>query len=89
PELNTGSSVLLGDMNAWRKCKATRQLDDEFSRHDNHKWPPSFPAPRPVLALDRIYSLNAEIKEVSAHDTPSSRRASDHLPIIAKIRLPN
>ena len=88
PELNAGPSVLLGDMNAWRKCKATRTLDDEFSRHDNHNWPASFPAPRPVLALDRIYSLNAEVKEVYSHNTPSSRRASDHLPVVARVQLP-
>jgi endonuclease/exonuclease/phosphatase family metal-dependent hydrolase len=88
PELNTGPAILLGDMNAWRKCKATRRLDDEFSRHHNHKWPASFPAPRPVLALDRIYSVSVEVKEVYAHNTPSSRRASDHLPVVARLRIP-
>ncbi|MCP5040316.1 MAG: endonuclease, partial [bacterium] len=88
PELNAGPAVLLGDMNAWRKCRATRTLDDEFSRHHNHKWPASFPARRPVLALDRIYSLNADVKEVYSHNTPSSRRASDHLPVVARVRLP-
>ncbi len=87
PELSAGPAILLGDMNAWRKCKATRRLDDELSRHDNQKWPASFPAPRPVLALDRIYSMNAEVKEVYPHNTPSSRRASDHLPIVARVRL--
>lgn len=88
PELNAGPAVLLGDMNAWRKCKATRTLDDEFARHHNRKWPASFPAPRPVLALDRVYSMNAEIKEVYSHNTPASRRASDHLPVVARVRLP-
>lgn len=88
PELNSGPAVLMGDMNAWRKCRATRTLDDEFSRHHNHKWPASFPARRPVLALDRIYSINAEVKEVYSHNTPSSRRASDHLPVVARVRLP-
>ncbi len=88
PELNAGPALLLGDMNAWRKCKATRRLDDEFARHHNHKWPASFPAPRPVLALDRIYSMNVEIKELYSHNTPSSRRASDHLPIVARVRVP-
>ena len=87
PELNSGPAVLLGDMNAWRKCKATRRLENEFARHENQQWPASFPALRPVLALDRIYSINAEIKEVYSHNTPSSRRASDHLPIVARIRL--
>lgn len=87
PELNAGPAVLLGDMNAWRKCKATQRLEDEFARHDNKKWPASFPALRPVFALDRIYSINAEVKEVYSHNTPSSRRASDHLPIVARVRL--
>jgi endonuclease/exonuclease/phosphatase family metal-dependent hydrolase len=87
PELNSGPAVLLGDMNAWRKCKATQRLEDQFSRHDNQKWPASFPAPRPVLALDRIYSTNVEIRNVYSHSTPSSRRASDHLPIVAEVRL--
>ena len=43
---------------------------------------------RPVLALDRIYSMNAEVKEVYSHNTPSARRASDHLPVVARVKLP-
>ena len=81
PEMNSGPAVLLGDMNAWRKCKATRRLDDELARHHNLDWPASFPAPRPVLALDRVYTSQIELLEVQSHNTPSSRRASDHLPI--------
>ncbi len=87
PQLNSGPGILLGDMNAWRKCKATRRLDDELERHDNLNWPPSFPAARPILALDRIYTRKAEVISVQNHDTPASRRASDHLPVLAKIRL--
>jgi endonuclease/exonuclease/phosphatase family metal-dependent hydrolase len=89
PEMNAGPVVLLGDMNAWRKCRATRRLDDELSWHHNHDWPASFPAPRPVLALDRVYTSQVELLELTSHNTPSSRRASDHLPVIAKLRLPN
>jgi len=89
PNLNSGPAVLLGDMNAWRKCKATRRLDDELSRHHNHAWPASFPAPRPVLALDRVYTSQVELVEVKSHNTPSSRRASDHLPVVARLRLPS
>jgi endonuclease/exonuclease/phosphatase family metal-dependent hydrolase len=87
PQLNAGPVVLLGDMNAWRKCKATRALDNELERHHNLDWPATFPAARPVLALDRIYARGAEVTSVYAHDTPASRRASDHLPVVARVRM--
>jgi len=88
PQLRDGPSVLLGDMNAWRRCKATRTLDRELDRHHNLEWPSSFPAARPVFALDRIYSRGAKVLEIAAHDTPAARRASDHLPVVARIELP-
>ncbi len=88
PQLQSGPSVLLGDMNAWRKCKATRELDDLLSRHHNYDWPASFPAARPVLALDRVYAHRAKILSLGVHDTPAARRASDHLPVVAEVELP-
>jgi endonuclease/exonuclease/phosphatase family metal-dependent hydrolase len=87
PQINDGPSVLVGDMNAWRKCKASRSLEDNLHRHNNVDWPASFPAARPMLALDRVYAKGADVLEVSAHDTPASRRASDHLPVIARIEI--
>ena len=79
--------MLLGDMNAWRRCKASRELDETLERHHNRSWPASFPAPRPVLALDRVYARGATVSEVRAHKTPTARRASDHLPIVAQVGL--
>ena len=58
PQFHDGPTMLLGDMNAWRRCKATRTLDREL--HHNLDWPPSFPSTRPVLALDRVYSRGVE-----------------------------
>jgi endonuclease/exonuclease/phosphatase family metal-dependent hydrolase len=88
PQLQAGPAVLLGDMNAWRQCKATRELNDVMERHHNRDWPTTFPAPAPVLALDRVYAHRAKILTIAAHDTPASRRASDHLPIVARLELP-
>jgi phospholipase D1/2 len=82
-----GPTVLLGDMNAWRRCKATRSLDEKLEDHHNRAWPPSFPAAAPVLALDRIYARGANVKEIRTHDTSSARRASDHLPVIATLDI--
>jgi endonuclease/exonuclease/phosphatase family metal-dependent hydrolase len=88
PQVQRGPTILMGDMNAWRDCKATRALDDELDSHDNRAWPASFPAARPVLALDRIYTRGARILEISPHKSAAARRASDHLPIVARVGLP-
>jgi endonuclease/exonuclease/phosphatase family metal-dependent hydrolase len=87
PNLRTNPTLLLGDMNAWRKCKATRALDGELRQHHNLDWPASFPAASPVLALDRIYARGARVVELYAHSSRAARRASDHLPIIARVEL--
>jgi len=90
PELAVnGPAILMGDMNAWRNCQATRVLDDELRKHDNLKWPASFPATKPMLALDRIYARGAHVHAVWSHDTEASRSASDHLPVIARVVLPD
>jgi endonuclease/exonuclease/phosphatase family metal-dependent hydrolase len=88
PRLQGGPTLLLGDLNAWRRCKATRALDDELAWHGDRPWPPSFPAARPVLALDRIYSRGARILAIETHASPAARRASDHLPVVARVELP-
>jgi endonuclease/exonuclease/phosphatase family metal-dependent hydrolase len=86
PQLQ-GAVVLLGDMNAWRRCKATRTLDREMVGGAEFTWPRTFPASRPVLALDRVYARGAKVGRLEAHVSPAARRASDHLPVIAHIRV--
>jgi endonuclease/exonuclease/phosphatase family metal-dependent hydrolase len=87
PQMNSGPSVLMGDMNAWRKCKGSQELEESLNLHHNVDWPPSFPANRPMLALDRIYTRGADVLEVREHDSPAARKASDHLPVVAEVRL--
>lgn len=83
-----GPVILLGDMNLWRtNDKATRTLEAELPTHSEIAWPASFPAARPVLALDRIYARGAKVLDVHAHQSPAARRASDHLPVIARVSL--
>jgi endonuclease/exonuclease/phosphatase family metal-dependent hydrolase len=88
PQLGRGPTVLLGDMNAWRRCPATRALDAEPWMTAGIEFPMSFPAARPVLALDRIYTSGVDMVDISAYDSRAAQRASDHLPVVAKIRLP-
>ncbi len=85
PALNAGPAVLMGDMNAWRNCKGSQVLQESLGLHHNHDWPASFPSGRPLLALDRIYSRNADVVAVTQHDTPAARKASDHLPVVAEV----
>ena len=86
PQLQ-GTVVLLGDMNAWRRCKATRTLERELAGEGEIDWPRSFPAARPILALDRVYARGATIEQVSAHESAAARWASDHLPVVARLKL--
>jgi len=87
PQLQ-GPTVLLGDMNAWRRCPATRRLEDELTQlHHNTAWPATFPAGRPVLALDRVYARGARVARVRTHQTAAAKKASDHLPVVATVDL--
>jgi endonuclease/exonuclease/phosphatase family metal-dependent hydrolase len=83
-----GPVILLGDLNAWRQCRATQALNRALpAEHHNLAWPLTFPASRPLLALDRVYARDAKVLGVKAHVTEDARRASDHLPLIAQIEL--
>jgi endonuclease/exonuclease/phosphatase family metal-dependent hydrolase len=86
PQLQ-GPVVLLGDLNVWRRCKATQELERELAVGRSHDWPRTFPSARPILALDRVYARGARVLSLSAHSTPASRRASDHLPVVARVAL--
>lgn len=81
-------TVLLGDMNEWRKDhrSALGSLAPGFGPVST--FVPSFPAVFPVFALDRILARPYHlIEHVEAHVTPLSRVASDHLPVKARLRL--
>ncbi len=85
PQMNSGPAILMGDMNSWRACKGSKQLDQSLNLHHNVDWPPSFPVGRPMFALDRIYARGADVLEVWQHDTVAARKASDHLPVVAEV----
>lgn len=80
--------VLMGDMNEWRR--RGRSALSGFSQGFGtvSVGVPSFPAYYPMLSLDRIIARPGGILgPVAVHDSPLARRASDHLPIKARIRL--
>lgn len=78
-------AVLMGDLNEWRIDRGSplaRYLDDPGET--NADAPPSFPARRPLLPLDRIIaSTPGALGAVRVHQSALARIASDHLPIHA------
>jgi len=83
-------TLMMGDLNEWRQgpgC-SLMPLKARLRAEDRGYGVPSFPSRRPTFSLDRIIGCtDAEIMDLSPHDTPLARKASDHLPIRANIRL--
>lgn len=81
-------TLLMGDLNEWRTGPASPLAP--FLRHFRPAPAPrSFPARLPMLPLDRIMvGPVGELHEVAVHASPLSRRASDHLPLTARLTLP-
>ena len=78
-------TVLMGDLNEWSANRGC--LRDFGDRHQIAECGRSFHARRPIAQLDRIMvSKDLEIVESGAHQSLTARRASDHLPIWAKLR---
>ena len=77
-------TVLMGDTNEWRtEAGCLREIEPEF-----HLAPTglSFHARHPVAALDRIIvHKDLSIEAAGVHMSPAARRASDHLPIWARV----
>ncbi len=84
--LDPRPTLLLGDLNEWRSGGAALEaLGQRFSIASPRA---SFPSRFPLLALDRIMSCeHGELLGMATHDSPLARRASDHLPVIARLRL--
>jgi endonuclease/exonuclease/phosphatase family metal-dependent hydrolase len=82
----TMPTVLMGDTNEWRAAGGAL---GEFA--DEYRFAPtgnSFHARRPVAALDRILVTNSvRIEAAGVHSSAESRKASDHLPVWARLGL--
>ena len=76
--------VVLGDFNDWLPGRSVVHVLDH--RLGKPPRPASFPARRPIVALDRIWvHPTAALRRVFTHATPTARLASDHLPVVADI----
>jgi phospholipase D1/2 len=80
-------TLLMGDLNEWYLWgRPLRWLHTHF--REVPAAPPTFPARRPVLALDRIWvSPAGRLRRLACHASPLARIASDHLPLTAEVVL--
>ncbi|RMA42027.1 endonuclease/exonuclease/phosphatase family protein [Rhodophyticola porphyridii] len=76
-------TVLLGDLNEWAPAAGFAPLDPYFTVHRPGR---SFPAFRPVAALDRVATgPDLRLERAGVMRAGAAGRASDHLPVWADI----
>ena len=77
-------TILMGDLNEWSLHGGCLR---EFAHHFRiAPTPPSFHTRQPVVRLDRIMvDHSLRIEACGVHHSPKARRASDHLPIWARL----
>jgi endonuclease/exonuclease/phosphatase family metal-dependent hydrolase len=77
-------TIVMGDTNEWRlRGKSLAEFDVRF---EIAKCGPSFHSRRPVAELDRIIvDRRFQILEAGVHCSEAAQKASDHLPIWARI----
>lgn len=79
--------VLMGDFNEWRPASHTmRVLKRQFGTVLRRR---SWPSRRPLLSLDGICVSPAAVElSHGVARTPATRQASDHLPVVCDVFLP-
>ena len=86
-----GPRIVLGDFNEWTRGLATRLLVSQLKHADirlhlGHRR--TYPGMLPLLSLDHIYfDRHFELHGLELHRTSKALVASDHLPLVAELRL--
>jgi len=81
----SGPRVVIGDLNEWFPGAVGRTLRRELHGPRIRR---THPAPLPIFPLDRIYWDRAlEADAFRVHRSRLARVASDHLPVVATLRL--
>ncbi|WP_286134436.1 endonuclease/exonuclease/phosphatase family protein [Methylobacterium sp. Leaf123] len=88
-------TVLLGDFNATGWSRAYRRLNERLTDArrltGERRWRrggATFPSRFPLLRIDHVFvSERIAVERITVVDTPLARKASDHLPVLAEIRI--
>lgn len=85
-EETAGPRIVMGDFNEWHRGPITRGLKHEFAS-PMRRMRRTHPAVFPLFALDRIYwDRDLEGEAFRPHRSRLARVASDHLPVVARLR---
>jgi endonuclease/exonuclease/phosphatase family metal-dependent hydrolase len=86
PEKPTEPLIVMGDMNCW--VPGSPEVQRLYERLGTPATIRSYPAPLPLLSLERIWVLPADHRfVVETTRSRQARIASDHLPMVAAISL--
>jgi len=81
----TGPRIVVGDLNEWFPGAVGRTLRRELAGPRIRR---THPAPLPLFPLDRIYwDRDLRMDGFHVHRSRLARVASDHLPVVARLRL--
>jgi len=87
----SGPKVVLGDFNEWMKGLTTTLLSEKLNSVDLRKHMRrrrTYPGLFPILHLDHIYYAGrVEIVAIELPRTRAALIASDHLPLVADVRI--
>lgn len=89
--LERGESVVLaGDLNAFGRSRVIKKMSARLRDATIAQGAkPTFPSRLPILRLDYIFiSPDIDCVEACVHNTTLSRVASDHLPVVVSLNLP-
>ena len=82
-----GPRLVVGDFNEWHRGPVSKGLRREFSS-PMRRMRRTHPAWFPLFRLDRIYwDVELEGQEFHVHRSRLARVASDHLPVVARLRV--
>jgi endonuclease/exonuclease/phosphatase family metal-dependent hydrolase len=87
----SGPKLVLGDFNEWMKGLTTTLLSEKLNSvdlRDHMRRRRTYPGLFPILHLDHIYYAGRlEILRIEVPRTRAALIASDHLPLVADVRL--
>ena len=88
----TGPRIIVGDFNEWTRGLCTQLMSAQFATGDLKRFRRSartYPGFLPMLNLDHIYFDRAiELRSLQLHRSRTALVASDHLPLVAELKLP-
>ena len=86
-----GPKIVLGDFNEWKKGPATKLFSEKLQSIDLLpflRWRRTYPGILPLFHIDHIYYHGSmEFTKVEVPRTWSTLIASDHMPILAELRI--